>query len=253
MSGRRCARRAPCGSRLPSGVRSGGDVQRCARSCRARAASAGRPGQDRQRNARAMRCIRAWSSDRVERRHVVIVSFSPNARDAHPRGEGGVAVRGERFVAPDAARTGLARKPGHAVRPGDVVERGADEAPVAGVELADDVEIPGHVAEVAKTCQPVWNIDPVRAPNAPDCDKGRATVRPSARPGAGRGAIGGTSGGSPQPGAHRGLAGAWLPPSRRGPQGRTRRGCAARSFGLRPPGGLARPSAPSGRLGRFGH
>ena len=35
----------------------------------------------------------------------------------------------------------------------------ADEASAAGVELADAVEIPAHVAEAAKTRRSAWNAD----------------------------------------------------------------------------------------------
>ena len=69
-------------------------------------------------------------------------------------------------------------------RAGDVVERGVDDALVAGIELDVAVEIPKHVGEVEKSCHSVWNIDLVTGSNGLDYDRGRATVRPSALPGA---------------------------------------------------------------------
>ena len=51
---------------------------------------------------------------------------SQGTRDPHQRREAGVAVRGERLVDPDSAQACLTGEPGHAVRPGDVVERRAD-------------------------------------------------------------------------------------------------------------------------------
>ena len=80
-----------------------------------------------------------------------------------------------RFVDSDAAQIGPAREPGHGVRPGDVVERGADEARVAGVECADAVARPGHVADAVKTCRSVWDIRAVSTANALDSDKGSRT------------------------------------------------------------------------------
>ena len=151
------------------------------------------------------------------------------------------AFRGVRFVDSDAAQIGPAREPGHGVRPGDVVERGADEARVAGVECADAVARPGHVAEAVKTCRSAWDIGAVSTANALDSDKGNETVRPSVRPGAGRSAAGAVV--RRRPGAGDGPDGAALPASRRGPQERLRRCCAARSFGLRPRGGLTGPRA----------
>ena len=44
--GRRCAHRAPYGSRTDAGVHPGADVQRCVRSCRARPVSADRQGRE---------------------------------------------------------------------------------------------------------------------------------------------------------------------------------------------------------------
>ena len=48
-------------------------------------------------------------------------------------------------------RDGLARDPCPAVQPDGVVGRSANEAGIAGVELADAVGIAAHVAEAAKT------------------------------------------------------------------------------------------------------
>ena len=46
-SGRRCVHKAPCGSRLRSGARSGVDVQGCARTCRPWPAGSGGGGRPR--------------------------------------------------------------------------------------------------------------------------------------------------------------------------------------------------------------
>ena len=71
-------------------------------------------------------------------------------RDAHQRRDAGVAVGRERLVNPDAGEARLPGEPGHAVRAGDVVERGTDEAAVARVEFVDCVEILAQVAAGAQ-------------------------------------------------------------------------------------------------------
>ena len=80
------------------------------------------------------------------------------AGDPHERGQRGVAVRSKRLVDPDAGHAGLVGDLGDAVGPGDVVERGADEAAVARVLLGARFQIPAHllaVVQIARRIPPL--------------------------------------------------------------------------------------------------
>ena len=98
----------------------------------------------------AVRRADAWARARRAVLHRDAQLHSERAGDPHERGEGGIAVRRERLVDPDAGHAGLVGELGDAVGAGDVVERGADEAPVARVLLGAGFEVPAHVLAVVQ-------------------------------------------------------------------------------------------------------
>ena len=93
----------------------------------------------------------------VRSRYIVIRSRSADSkctRDPHQRREGGATVRGERLVDPDVAQASLAVESGHAVRAGDVVERGADEAAIARVRIDECVQMTGERIAALEAVEP---------------------------------------------------------------------------------------------------